>query len=105
MLWNNNRIQFARLISEIYANVEFTEADWQALEDSMDLSREEILGLFERADEEWQRTKFHAHGWMVPPTEASRDDPQPWRCVKCNEPVSHINRNACACTRALGAER
>lgn len=68
MTWNNNRIQFARLISEIYANVEFTEPDWQMLEDSMDLTREEILGLFERADEEWQSVKFHSRGWLVPQT-------------------------------------
>lgn len=56
-LWDNNRVQFARLLSEIYANIEFTDEMFSYLEDSMDLSRDEILSLFERADEEWQRQK------------------------------------------------
>jgi hypothetical protein len=31
---------------------------------------------------------------------AEAEDPQPWRCVVCNEAVSHIRRNPCACIRA-----
>lgn len=56
--WNNNQLQFARLLSEIYANIEFTDEMWKFLEDSMDLSRDEILSLFERADTEFQNHKL-----------------------------------------------
>jgi len=56
-LWDNNRVQFARLLSEIYANIELTDEQWRSLEESMDLSRDEILSLFERADEVFQKSK------------------------------------------------
>ena len=56
-LWDNNRVQFARLLSEIYANIELKDEQWRSLEESMDLSRDEILSLFERADEVFQKSK------------------------------------------------
>lgn len=56
-LWINNSVQFARLLSEIYATVPFTEEAWTALEESMDLHRDQIGELFERADAEWQSIK------------------------------------------------
>jgi hypothetical protein len=56
-LWDNNRLQFARLLSEIYANIELKDEQWRSLEESMDLSRDEILSLFERADEVFQKSK------------------------------------------------
>ena len=47
-LWNDDRIQFARLIYEI----ELTQSlDFKALEQEMDLDSEELDGLFERARE------------------------------------------------------
>lgn len=56
-VWDSDAIQFPRLISEIYANIEFTDEMWADLEASMDLSRDEILELFERADTAWQNHK------------------------------------------------
>ena len=55
--WNNNSIQFPRLLSEIYANIELTEEQWTNLCNSMDLSQAEILEIMERADNVWQDLK------------------------------------------------
>ena len=47
-LWNNDRIQFARLLYEI----ELTQnLDYEALKQEMDLDTEELNELFERARE------------------------------------------------------
>lgn len=50
-IWNNNEIQFPRLISEILMCVAIRESDMEAMQDSMDLSREEINSLFDRAQD------------------------------------------------------
>ena len=55
--WENNAIQFPRLIAEINANVKFTDKQWTYLEKSMDLSRYEIAELFDRASDEWEKIK------------------------------------------------
>lgn len=52
--WDNNSIQFPRLLSEIYANCEI---DFDVLCDSMDLTPDEILEIFQRADNERQAIK------------------------------------------------
>lgn len=52
--WNNNAIQFPRLLSEIYANCTI---DLDTLCESMDLTPAEIMEIFERADNEWQAIK------------------------------------------------
>ena len=53
-LWNNDLIQFARLLREIYAH-------WwppmKELESNMDLTREQINGLFDRAEKVWEASK------------------------------------------------
>lgn len=54
--WNNNKIQFARLLAEIRA-VGLSTAQYMDLEDSMDLDRDEIDELLERAETEWQDIK------------------------------------------------
>lgn len=55
--WSNDDIQFPRLLSEIYATFSFTDDQWESLCLSMDLDRENILEVFERADATWQRIK------------------------------------------------
>jgi len=55
--WNNNELQFARLICEIVANVNLTQADADAIRDSMDLTREQFDELFDRANDVWERAK------------------------------------------------
>ena len=56
-LWEYNHIQFPRLLSEIMACVDISEKNWTELEESMDLSRDEILELFNRAQEDWESIK------------------------------------------------
>jgi len=56
-LWEDNSIQFPRLLAEICATVEISDKDWEALKESMDLSTEEINELFDRAQEEWEEIK------------------------------------------------
>lgn len=52
--WLNDRVQFARLLSEIIAT---QEVDVALLEDSMDLYASEIDKLFERAHVTWEQAK------------------------------------------------
>lgn len=52
--WNNDTIQFARLIAEINAT---QEIDFAALAEAMDLTIEEVGDLFDRADEAWEKAK------------------------------------------------
>ena len=55
--WENNSIQFPRLIAEISANVEISDKEWQDMCDSMDLNPVELERLFNRANDEWERIK------------------------------------------------
>ena len=48
--WNDNSIQFARLLSEIRANIEATPREWLDLAESMDLTPSEVESLFDRAE-------------------------------------------------------
>ena len=56
-IWEDNNIQFPRLLAEIASTVEITEPQFAELCASMDLSRDEVNELFERAEVEWQRIK------------------------------------------------
>lgn len=55
--WEDNTIQFPRLLAEIWMNVELLPTDIRALCDSMDLEEEYIVELFNRAQEEWEVIK------------------------------------------------
>lgn len=58
--WANDEIQFARLLEELQGVgvVDLLkEAEWQALEASMDLDREKIMELFGRAQRAWGTAK------------------------------------------------
>lgn len=54
-LWNNNEIQFARLLCELVANCDNLEFD--AVCASMDLSKRELMSLYDRANDVWERSK------------------------------------------------
>ena len=56
-LWEDNSIQFPRLLAEICATVDITPKDFEALQESMDLTEDEINELFDRAQEEWEEIK------------------------------------------------
>jgi hypothetical protein len=59
--WENNYIQFPRLLAEIRA-VGLTPEQYTNLEDSMNLSIEQIDKLLERAESYWQLAKqIHCH--------------------------------------------
>lgn len=60
--WDDNSIQFPRLLAEIYATVTLTDEQWRALESSMDLMRDDILDVMFRADQVWQRMKLPKKG-------------------------------------------
>ena len=51
-LWEDNSIQFPRLIAELLASDTFT-FNIEDLKESMDLEEEDILELFDRAQGEW----------------------------------------------------
>jgi len=55
--WEDDKIQFARLIAEINANVGISEKDFKSLCESMDLDQSNINKLFDRADSFWEETK------------------------------------------------
>ena len=54
-LWNDNSIQFPRLLAEILATQE--NLDMEALSESMGLEIARIEELFERADTEFEKIK------------------------------------------------
>jgi len=54
--WENNAIQFPRLLSEIIA-VGIDEQQWDDILESMDLESDELNELFDRAQTEWERIK------------------------------------------------
>ena len=54
-LWNDDHIQFPRLIAEIVATQD--SLDIGALADSMDLHEYEVCELFDRAELSWQDIK------------------------------------------------
>lgn len=55
--WNDDSIQFPRLITEIRANVDISNKEWDDMCNSMDLSYGKIEQLFNRADKEWEKIK------------------------------------------------
>lgn len=55
--WRNNHLQFPRLIAELVASVDLTEAQLTELRTSMDVTAPELDELFERAQLEWERLK------------------------------------------------
>jgi hypothetical protein len=55
--WNNNLIQFARLIAEIEAAGGFTEQLVQDLCASMDLEKNQVMELVDRAQKLWDENK------------------------------------------------
>lgn len=54
--------------------------------------------MFNSMGSSWRTSRRR---WMQAMQDAN--DQQPWRCVACNEAVSHIRRNDCACLRVLRA--
>lgn len=53
--WNNDHLQFARLLAEIQACTEFKITN--ELMESMDLSKEQITEIFDRAEVAWEDIK------------------------------------------------
>lgn len=56
--WDNNAIQFPRLLAEIMATQE--KLDMPALAESMDISIDELNELFDRAHQAWELIKVGA---------------------------------------------
>ena len=54
--WDDNSIQFPRLLAEIYATQDSLKIT--ALCESMDLEPDEIVEIFERAIIEWEQIKL-----------------------------------------------
>lgn len=54
--WKDDKVQFARLICEIVANCPM-EGGFERLQESMDLSPDELGELFDRAFEVWESAK------------------------------------------------
>lgn len=55
--WNNNAIQFPRLIAELEAVGAFTPAVMRRLREETDMMTEDIAELTERAQKIWDRIK------------------------------------------------
>ena len=70
-VWNDDSIQFPRLLAEVYAIVMFTDDQLDELSESMDLPRERLYELFERAETKWEAIK------------AERDEPRRDKCPVC----------------------
>ena len=55
--WENDHVQFTRLVAEIGTNVEISESDRKALCDSMDITDTELNQLFNRAQNHFEEIK------------------------------------------------
>jgi len=55
--WENDHLQFARLLGEMVACVDLTHDQLMALSESMDLPIEEIHNLMDRAQNAWDDVK------------------------------------------------
>ncbi len=56
--WNNNRLQFARLISELESVGTFTNDTIQSLCEEMDLTSTEVCEIISRAQQEFDKAKL-----------------------------------------------
>lgn len=61
-LWDDDLIQFARLLSEIQGAWSINEGQWQALRESMDLQNDDLMALFDRAFNVWDAAKARVSG-------------------------------------------
>jgi len=55
-LWEDNAIQFTRLVAEVWA-AGLTPGQWQTLLDELEMSDQQLTDVFEKAEEEWERLK------------------------------------------------
>lgn len=113
-LWDNDLIQFARLLDEIRATQE--NLDYDSLCESMDLEPDDIDELFERAMKVFERAKaelkFQQDGIFhepipddFPVRPVNTDDLQPGiahryngeGCGKCGGPVCVMPRDPVTC--------
>lgn len=53
--WDDNEVQFARLLCELVANVD--DLHFEEVCESMDLEPEQLQELFDRANEVWEEAK------------------------------------------------
>lgn len=53
--WDDNEVQFARLLCELVANVD--DLHFEEVCESMDLSKKELISLYDRAHIVWERAK------------------------------------------------
>ncbi len=58
--WLDDRVQFARLLAEIRA-AGLNDEQFDLLSESMDLDRERVLELFDRAERAWEKAKPDAN--------------------------------------------
>jgi hypothetical protein len=56
-LWENNEIQFARLLMEVCANVLMTDNEIKDMKASMDIEDKDFDELWERAHDVWEAAK------------------------------------------------
>lgn len=66
--WNDNLVQFARLLCEVVAIQD--NLDIPGLAESMDLTQEDVLVLLDRANTEWERAKGNLPPLVGPEYEA-----------------------------------
>jgi len=55
--WNDNSVQFPRLISEIFSTVNISDESMDGLCESMDLTESEVQEIVDRAHAEWEIIK------------------------------------------------
>lgn len=90
-LWQDNSIQFPRLIAELEACGAFTPQVLRDLAESMDLSQTELSELVTRAQAVWE-SKKQQH---CPPVHGSDD------YVKCSGCGNWIDPDVCHCGDAM----
>jgi hypothetical protein len=55
--WENDHIQFARMLAELNAAGAPNKAQMKLLKESTDLNTGQIIAIFDRAEKAWQKIK------------------------------------------------
>lgn len=96
-MWEDDSIQFARLIGEMAANINLTPEQEECLCESMDLTPARLNELFSRAQTRWDRIKANTtvEGYCPPFEDGYNDDMDPASQLDDEERISALIFDTC----------
>jgi hypothetical protein len=95
--WKDNDVQFPRLLAEIASTIDFNSDQVRDLCDSMDIHKDSLDELFERAKARWDRIKRNTRngGYMPDIAGEYNDDLHPDEQLDVEERISALIFDTC----------